>query len=372
MLFRTRVLDYLVDELGFTAIAIESGIVEGRVIHDYVRGGDGELEEVLAEGLSWTFDDLPQNESLVRWLRDYNADSTSGRMVNFYGFDVPGSPGNPQAARGLRVALDEALNYLGDVDAESLTSFRDRLEDLLPSIQFPPYTMDGPGYHLLSQSERDGVTAAIADLVALLERRQADYMTASSPSEYQWGYRAAIGARQVDAWLRLIPVGWERGDDGRFLGRMNVRDRGQADNLDWIVRQEGPSGKILVFASRFHGSASSVIGLGGMEGTSEVMGTYLRRRYGERLLTIGNLRGPAEIGCGDFWLSYERGPLESIDGLVGELGVPLFLLDLRTAPSSLAEWVGRRHRLADGEEVNLGRAFDVLFYVDEITPACLR
>ena len=45
----------------FTAIALESGIVEGRIVHDFVRGGDGELDSVLAQGITWTFDELPQN-----------------------------------------------------------------------------------------------------------------------------------------------------------------------------------------------------------------------------------------------------------------------------------------------------------------------
>jgi len=37
--FRNRVLQYLVEAKAFTAIAIESGIVESRTVHDYVRGG---------------------------------------------------------------------------------------------------------------------------------------------------------------------------------------------------------------------------------------------------------------------------------------------------------------------------------------------
>ena len=36
--FRNRVLQYPVERKGFTAIAIESGVVEGRVVYDYVHG----------------------------------------------------------------------------------------------------------------------------------------------------------------------------------------------------------------------------------------------------------------------------------------------------------------------------------------------
>jgi erythromycin esterase len=90
--FRNQVLRYLVQEKGFTAIALESGLVESRKVYDYVRGGAGELASVLAEGISWTFDRLPQNATLVSWLKDYNSDPQHTCTVNFYGFDVPGSP----------------------------------------------------------------------------------------------------------------------------------------------------------------------------------------------------------------------------------------------------------------------------------------
>src|SRR6476619_1818927 len=63
--FRNRLFQYLVQEMGFTAIAIESGISESRQVHDYVLGGSGELKDVLTRGLTWTFDRLPQNAALV-------------------------------------------------------------------------------------------------------------------------------------------------------------------------------------------------------------------------------------------------------------------------------------------------------------------
>lgn len=80
----------------------------------------GDLATTLAQGISWTFDRLPQNEALVRWIRSYNADPSHRRKINFYGFDVPGSPGNPAANRGLRTALDETLRSLDRVDSTSV------------------------------------------------------------------------------------------------------------------------------------------------------------------------------------------------------------------------------------------------------------
>ena len=107
--FRNRLFQALVERGEFTAIAVESGIAEGHVIHDYVNGGPGDLGAVVDTGLSWTFDVAPQNRELVEWMRARNQ---RGQPVRFYGFDVPGSPGNPGVRRGLQTGVDVTLAYL--------------------------------------------------------------------------------------------------------------------------------------------------------------------------------------------------------------------------------------------------------------------
>lgn len=52
LIFRNRLFKHLVEHLGFGAIAIESGIVESRVLNDYVTQGKGEFDAVLKHGFS--------------------------------------------------------------------------------------------------------------------------------------------------------------------------------------------------------------------------------------------------------------------------------------------------------------------------------
>jgi erythromycin esterase len=385
---RNRLFQYLVEERGFTAIAIESGLVEGRVVHDYVRGGPGELRRVLYSGFTWTFDNLPQNQTLVRWMRDYNADPRHARKINFYGFDVAGSPGNPNPHRGPDTALVETLRFLRRVDAESAAVFHARLDALLPRIRFD-FGQSGasPGYETLDQRDRDAISAAIADLVALMDRKEAKFTAAASESDYAWGHRAAIGARQTDEWLRQIPIGWRpivshghvdyHGDNARFLSTaQDLRDRAQADNIDWVVKREGPTGRILLFAHRYHISAAAVTttwssAQGPVHLRQEPAGTYLRRRYGDRLVTVGNLIGRGKVACSGYAETLE--PRDSFDGLAGRVGSPLFILDLRSAPAPIAAWLEQPQPLGSGDdafEVAVGKAFDILTYIDALTPAC--
>jgi len=112
MAFRNRLFRYLVENLGFRVIAIESGITEGRVVHDYVAGAPGDIGTVMQQGISWGFDRFPQNEELVKWMREWNADPRHQQKLEFFGFDVPGSAGNPFGRRDVRTALEETSTIL--------------------------------------------------------------------------------------------------------------------------------------------------------------------------------------------------------------------------------------------------------------------
>jgi erythromycin esterase len=382
--FRNRLFRYLVEQKGFTAIAIESGIVESRVVHDYVRGGPGTASNVLAQGISWTFHRLPQNAALVSWLREYNAESRHGRKVNFYGFDVPGSPGNKQASRGMDTALIEALRYLRVIDTAAAAAFSARFEPFWRNLRFDlRRAAEEPGYDRLSQASRDALTSAISDLITRFEREERRYVAASSPGDYQWAYRAALGARQLDSWLRQIPLGRKPllqtqsqsrpNEENSFLSIANdVRDRAQADNLEWIARQEGTGGKILVFASRSHLS-STPLQVMGWTRQQEPAGTYLRRRFGAELTVIGNLVSKGRAGCAGVFYEMEAASKDSMDGLVALLGIPLFHLDLRRAPAAVAAWLDHDHKIGPRNEVyelNIGRAFDIVLFMNSVTPAC--
>lgn len=404
---RNQLFEYLVREKGFTAIAIESGVVESRVVNDYVLGGDGELGDVLARGISWTFDELPQNAALVRWIRDYNATAAGTRKIQFYGFDVPGSPGNPQARRGVDTALLEALRFLARVEPEQAEAFRARVEGVLPNLRFDRFAPpESPGYPGLSVAQRDALTATIADLVALVEAREARYTEASSPADYAWALRAAVGARQLDGWLRQIPVDWCGSDHQfRFLDAAgDVRDRAQAENVEWIVAREGAAGKVLLYAHNLHLctrpcrwhwqslSPASDTSIEPEVALHEVAGTYLRRRLGDRLFVIGNLIGEGEIGGGgSVALNTVPEPArarcrlapaaaESLDGIARSLGEPRFLLDLRHAPADVAAWLHRGRRVGHGFgmrdryrvscELAPGAAFDALLFLETVRPAC--
>jgi erythromycin esterase len=237
----------------------------------------------------------------------------------------------------------------------------------------------------LSQTDRDAVTAAVADLVTLFERREGQFVAATSAEDYAWAYRAAVNFRAVDQMFRQIPISWRPSASGArpFMPANNdIRDRQQADNLDWIVQQEGPQGKVLVFEHNIHVATALIKRDGGYAEDGALlehveMGTYLRRRYGARLVAIGNAVGEGLAQC----TAMGRVPVEpaapdTIDGALRQLKTPLFVLDLRTLPPETAEWLDGKRQLGRGIEamhdIAVTKTFDAVVYMDLITPACRR
>lgn len=373
LIFRNRVFKHLVEHAGFTAIALESGIVEGRVLNDYVTQGKGEFEAVLKHGFSNGFDTFRQNGELIRWMREYNARLPhDASKVQIFGLDVPGSPGNFDAARGPDTALRSALEYLRVVDPEAAANMQLRVEVFLPVLK------GINGYGDLKESERDALTAAIADLVSLMERQQLAYVAKSSQEEFDWAERAAVGARQTDTWFRRMPVGWKLEDGLEWVRyAMQVRDRTMADNLEWVRSRLGPRGRMLVFAASGHLASTAMQIPGHFIHETVPLGAYIKDRYGSDFINILNVVVNGEIkycSANPRRLMPLKPPPESaIQSLFAAVNVPRYILDLRRAPPDVSAWLQEVHDHWNGfrvEKFSTGSAFDLVYYVSPLTSAC--
>jgi len=374
LIFRNRVFKHLVERLGFNAIALESGIVESRLLNDYVTQGKGELDTVLKQGLSTGSETFRQNGELIRWMREYNARLPPDRVkVQILGLDVPGSPGNRDAARGSDTALRSALEYLRVVDPEAAAQMQSRVETFLPVLK------GTNGYGDLKESERDTLTAAIEDLVSLMERQRLAYVARSSKEDFDWAERAAIGARQTDTWFRRMPVGWKLAD-GFVWTRyaQQVRDRVMADNLEWVRGRLGPRGRVLVFAASGHLASTEVLLPDHYYRAMVPLGTYVKDRYGSDFINILNLVVNGEIKyCSANprrVMALKPPPESAVETLFAAVNVPRYLLDLRGAPPPVSAWLRQVHDHWNGfgtQRFATADAFDVVYYVSPVTSACM-
>lgn len=373
--FRNRLFRYLVEEHGFEAIAIESGIVESRLLNDYVTEGQGTLQEAVAGGLSWGFDSFQQNQELVRWVKEYNDSLTYGtRKIQIFGFDVSGSPANLAVARGHETAPLYALDYLRHVDPLAADDIRHRVQPFIPALE------STDDYGILTRAERDSLSAAIADLVSLVQRNRVEYVAGSSERDYRWGEQAAIAARQVDAWFRRMPDDWRVSDGFEWTeDAMRVRDRAMAENLDWILGHLAPNGRVLVFGAVAHMAATPLLHVEGNDSPPVVpFGLHIKSRYGDDFVSILNLVSGGEIaicsGNSPTIMTLESPPDNSVEALFSLLDSRHYLLDLRSAPMPLSQWFQQEQNHWNGFgswRFPTSTAFDIAHFVSPVTSDCV-
>ncbi|MDA0636497.1 erythromycin esterase family protein [Nonomuraea sp. MCN248] len=242
-LLKHRLLRFLVEELGFTALAMEASVSASEALDAYVLGGRGEPERLLADLGFWIWR-TREMLGVVEWMREHNR--TAEPKVRFVGID----PQFPAASlRWLR-------DHLGERAGESL------------------------GPLAVLEETRLGVGEPLDPAIEAAARRLADEMEAGGPRE------AAAHARTVWQFATLVTRPMRDADGARTAAA--ARDLFLADNVDRLL--EDPAAKIATWAHNGHVAAGHYAGHG-----APVMGGHLRRRHGAGYYALGLLFGQGEF-----------------------------------------------------------------------------
>jgi erythromycin esterase len=363
---RNRLFGYMIEHCGFTAIALETSFSESRAVHDFVLGGRGSAADITRRSLTWGFGEYAENAALIQWMRDTNRRAPTRRKIQFYGIDLSGADndsGFPHAA----VAIQSVVRYLGRAAPKTSSGLLARLGPLLDRISTG-------GYAQLAVNHDPKLDAALETIQSFLASHTAALRRASSNVDYDWAVRELIVARQLRDMLSLDIEPTSAGAAMRpdEYRQVNVRDAAMADNLLWVRRQEGPVGRVLVFAHDAHVmNAPSRGGIWAVFSQApRMMGQHLRAALGESLFIIGT--SAARSGAG---LPAGVPIANCLEDALSELGLPLLLLDLRGAAQDpgAAAWLDSFHPLranfSSELDINVHQAFNAVAFIDELTPA---
>lgn len=245
---RNQFFQRLVEKHGYSAIAIESGFPESRLVEDYVAGGAGTYEDIAERGFGWSFGRLEANRDLIEWMRRYNADPAHRTKLRFYGFDI-------SAIYGARIlgpgqVLHLALDYLASIDSASAAGHREKIDSLLAQLS----GWDNAEVWI-GKAKAPGLTPAASslriateDLISELRTRRPELVAHSSEDRYLAGLQYALIARRTLAFHAALA----RSPAEPPAGVRGVRDALMADNLAYIVAREKPRGKVFVYAHNGH------------------------------------------------------------------------------------------------------------------------
>ncbi|WP_330172615.1 erythromycin esterase family protein [Streptomyces sp. NBC_01498] len=291
-LLRNDLLRGLVEHERCRCVTLESDCLAGRSVDDYVRGGDGRLGQVTADGISHGFGASPANHALVEWLRGHNRVRPPEDQVRFAGFDGPLENNAESGAHSPRLAL-RMLHGLLDgaptAEGSSLPHSWDRIEELLGDDarwSDPAATMD-PSRSVGDTSEARELRLIGDDLSWLLASRN---LTGEARYDADLAARTAAGLLAYHAALA-------RTEPRERLERcMGIRDAMMAANLRALTTREralahGPS---LVFAHNEHLRRDTVrMRYGPMDVTWTPAGAHLARAYGASYAVIATAIGTA-------------------------------------------------------------------------------
>lgn len=292
-----RLLELLVEEMGFTHFSIEASMPEAYRVNDYVLTGEGDPYELLEGMYFWTWN-TQEVLDMILWMRQYNA---SGKgPVQFTGFDMQASP----------VAIENTRAFLTLADPGYLPQAETAFAKVAAADQ-------------RFQATPDDVAAA-RGLFAYMSGRRADYLAAGFPEgDVDWAIQnARILVQLVENLARITP-----------------RDKSMADNAAWILDHAPAGSKIVLWAHNGH--VRKVPGF---------MGWHLDQRYGDDQYVLGfayeegsyTAVGPLGLGT-HVTIPPPPGTLETF---LGSAGIPRYILDLRNldedAPGS---WLKRSQRM---------------------------
>jgi erythromycin esterase-like protein len=366
---RAQITKRLIEEKGFTAIAVEADWPDAYRVNRYVRGegGDAEAVDALADFErfpSWMWRNADVLD-FIGWLRAHNENiAPAAQQVGFYGLDL----------YSLHASIEAVLTYLEKVDPEGAARARYRYACFEHFGEDPQAYGYAAGFALTHSCEQEVVNQLIE-----LQRRAAEYAKRDgriAADDFFYAEQNARLVKNAEEYYRAM-----------FRGRVsswNLRDRHMAETLHALLAhfdREARRAKIVLWAHNSHLGDARATDMG-RAGELNV-GQLVRERYGKASVLVGFTTYEGTVTAASNWGgAAERKRVRpalmgSYEALLHETGLPRFLLGLRDggrAAAGLREQMLERaigviylpetERVSHYFHARLADQFDVVLHFD--------
>ncbi|MFE0646871.1 erythromycin esterase family protein [Streptomyces sp. NPDC058877] len=309
-----RLLEFLVTELGFNALAMEASASAGPAVDAYVRHGVGDAARAIAGLGFWTWRTL-EVLAMVEWMRAHNRGRSEEQKVRFIGID-------PQQCGNSLVLIDSFLQEAAP----------DRVVRLLRPLRVLATAHPG--------SRPDPERRLVCRARELLEFLRERFPDAAEALEH-----AGVLLRAADLVTR------DRHQAAPEGTPFAVRDRYMADAVGTVLDE--PSAKVVLWAHNGHVSTS-------LRGGAPALGRHLRVRCGATYYALGLLfgsgsfrarrmrSGPWRAPRGGPVVTHRIGPAPAgtVEARLGAARPDDHFVDLRgaaAAPTAVREWLVGSH-----------------------------
>lgn len=328
-LLKHRLLEFLVEEMGFAVFGIESDHAACLAIDRYVLHGEGDAAEALAGQRFWTWN-TEEVLDMIRWMRERNRSVPERRKVKFLGFDAqdPG-PSAEALAAYLRRAASERAGACETVRSLLTVSGRSKVGTALARAVAPLRLALGKAPYKTRAADARRAIALAGELVAFLSANEKELVRRTSEVEFEEAAWHARTLAQSAAVKSRFGPGRKRPEHTAHA----VRDLYMARNVRRILDAEPPGTKMVVWAHNGHVSKSAIFG-----GVSS-MGRHLRDAFGQGYYSVGLTFDQGSFQAIRFGLGrstlveYTVGPAVegSVERCLARAGLGDCLIDLRRA-----------------------------------------
>ncbi|MUG97391.1 erythromycin esterase family protein [Scytonema sp. UIC 10036] len=369
---RAEITKRLIQEKGFTAVAVEADWPDAYRVNCYVRGVND--DQTPAEALSG-FQRFPtwmwRNTDVVNfigWLRQYN-DSLpqNATKAGFYGLDL----------YSMYSSIDEVVGYLDKVDPEAAKKARHRYSCL------EHFGEDSQAYgYAVSFDMSESCEQEVINQLMELQRKTGEYGQRDGrvkEDEFFYAEQNARLVKSAEEYYRSM-----------FQGRVsswNVRDKHMAETLDRLVAHfdsQGNRTKVVVWEHNSHlGDARAT----DMSSVGELnVGQLVRERYDRDAVLVGFTTYTGTVTAASRWGGIAQlkqvlpGLPDSYEALFHDTGLPRFLLNLQQdneAVTALNEprleraigviYLPKTERVSHYFHTNLPKQFDAVIHIDDTT-----
>ncbi len=332
---RAAITQRLVEQHGFTIVAVEADWPDAASIDRYVRHRPPEptLEPPFARFPSWMWSNLEVREFVGR-LRQHNESRPREKRVEFRGLDV----------YSLRSSIAAVLAYLDRVDPERAKAARERYGCLTP------WQSDPSRYGVAGRSGGERCENEVAaQLTELLDRRL-DYLRHDGEAYFDAAQNARI-VRAAEQYYRTM----YRGSTESW----NLRDRHMFNTLLYVMQQRGPDAKAVVWAHNSHigNAAATSMGWAGEFNIGELC----RNGFRDEAVLIGFDTDRGTVAAASDW----GAPMEIKSVLPAREDSYEYLFRKSGLARSLTDWRSARRDLRDAlTSPRLERAIGVVYRPD--------
>lgn len=230
--WRTTITRRLIQEAGFSFVAVEGDWPDCYRVNRYVKGlpdSGRDAREVLHAFDRWPTWMWANEEiaTLVEYLRQHNESLPEDRRVGFYGLDV----------YSLWDSMHRVLEYLDQSDGHAAAAARRAFEC------FEPFGEDVQEYaraaQWLPRACEDDVVRLLGEL-----RRHTPPPDETDGEAFFNAEQNALVAKNAEHYYRMMV----RGDAASW----NVRDRHMVETLNRLADRHGPNSKAIVWEHNTH------------------------------------------------------------------------------------------------------------------------